>query len=256
MKAINGQEAYEKLQKLLIDKKDKLRIMERQVDIEVQMAYFEKGTKIKLDLPDLEHVLTKAEDLFDEDVDLEAKRTLLNQLASFEEVKCYRILEKYMKQPDKQLVDWSYLAYQESLMGIESSLTDEDMVYISSGLGGKANKLRYFVVMMTDDKLRAFSQQEQSFILKEIKYQFDKFDAEFEEHNFYNAYFMFSCLIPIDISIGELFHGFIQQINEFGALLSDNFLITNVKRMSVDEVEDFIEKRLEDGGIDDEEQTD
>ncbi len=256
MKAINGQEAYEKLQKLLIDKKDKLRIMERQVDIDVQMTYFEKGTKTKTDLPDLEHVLSRADDLYDKDVDLETKQSLLNQLACFEEVKCFRILEKYMKQPDKQLNDWSYLAYQESLMLIESSLTDEDMVYISSGLGGKDNKLRYFVVIMTDDKSRAFSPQEQRLILKEIKYQFDKYETEFETHNFYNAYFMFSCLIPIDVSIADLFHGFIELINEFGAVLSDNFLITNVKRMSVDEVEAFIEKRLEKTDYDDEEQAD
>jgi len=256
MKEISGQEAYEKLQKLLVDKKDKLRIMERQVDIEVQMSYFEKSTQTKKELPDVEQVLNRADELYNPDTDIETKRKLLNQLASFEEVKCFRILEKYMKKPDKQLADWAYLAYQESLMSIESSLTDEDMVYISSGLGGKDNKLRYFAVMMTDDITRTFSKQEQSLILKEIKYQFDKSDAEFEEHNFYNAYFMFSCLIPIDISIGALFHDAIEQINEFGAVLSDRFLITNVKRMSVDEVEEFIEKRLEEGDIDHEEQAD
>ncbi|MEA1872812.1 MAG: hypothetical protein U9N51_00060 [Bacteroidota bacterium] len=256
MKEISGQEAYEKLQKLLVDKKDKLRIMERQVDIEVQMSYFEKSTQIKKDLPDLEQVLDRADDLLKPDVEIETKRSLLNQLASFEEVKCFRILEKYMKKPNKQLSDWSYLAYQESLMSIESSLTDEDMVYISSGLGGKENKLRYFAVIMTDDKSRVFSKQEQGLILKEIKYQFDKHNTEFEEHNFYNAYFMFSCLIPIDISIGELFHGVIEQVNEFGDVLSDSFLITNVKRMSVDEVEEFVEKRLEEGDTENEEQTD
>jgi hypothetical protein len=256
MEAINGQEAYEKLQKLLVDKKDNLRIMERQVDIDVQMAYFEKATKTKADLPDVEQVLANAEDLFKQEVDIETKRNLLNQLASFEEVKCFRLLEKYMKKPDKHLANWSYLAYQESLMSIESSLTDEDMVYISSGLGGKGNKLRYFAVMMTDDTIRHFSKQEQHLILKEIKYQFDKQDTEFEEHNFYNAFFMFSCLIPIDINIGDLFHGIIEQINEFGEVLSDRFLITNVKRMSVDEVEDFIEKRLAEGDINDEEQAD
>ena len=256
MKAINGQAAYEKLQKLLIDKKNNLRIMERQVDIDVQMAYFEKSTKTKTDLPNLEEVLDKSDDLFKQNVELETKRTLLNQLASFEEVKCFRILEKYMKKPDKQLANWSYLAYQESLMGIESSLTDEDMVYISSGLGGKDNKLRYFTVMMTEDTTNSFSKPEQNLILKEIKYQFEKFDTEFEEHNFYKSFFMFSCLIPIDINIGDLFHKIIDQVNEFGAVLSDRFLITNVKRMSVDEVEEFIEKRLKEGDIDNEEQTD
>lgn len=252
MKEITGQEAYEKLQQMLEDKKDKLRVMERQIDIEVQMTYFEKASEVKSDLPKLEDALSKANQLFDSEVNIETKRRLLNVLASFEEVKCFRLLEKYMKKPDKQLSDWSYLAYQESLMMMESSLTDEDMIYISSGLGGKGNKLRYFVVMMTEDKKRSFQVKEQALILKEIKYQFEKFNTEFEEHNFYNAYFMFSCLIPIDISIANLFHGFIEQINEFGEIISDNFLITNVKRMSVDEIEEFIEKRLEETNEDEE----
>ncbi len=253
MKEITGQEAYEKLQQMLDDKKDQLRVMERQIDIEIQMAYFEKASEAKSDLPELEEVLLKADQLFASNVDIETKRRLLNELASFEEVKCFRLLEKYMRKPDKQLSDWSYLAYQESLMMMESSLTDEDMIYISSGLGGKGNKLRYFVVMMTEDKKRAFQKNEQGLILKEIKYQFEKFNTEFEEHNFYNAYFMFSCLIPIDISIADLFRGFIEQVNEFGDIMSENFLITNVKRMSVDEVEEFIEKRLEENNEQNEE---
>lgn len=245
MEEVSGRDAYERLQKLLIDKKDKLRVMERQIDIEIQMAYFKKSTETKKDLPSLDVMLSSADNLFDENTDIETKRKLLNQLASFEEVKCFRILEKYMKTPDKELKNWSYLAYQESLMTMESSLSEEDTIYISSGLGGKGNKLRYFVVLLSDSPDVPISEKHQHLILKEIVYQFEKSNAEFEEHSFNNTYFMFSCLIPIDISIADLFEDFINNVNEFEPILSDNFLITNVRRMSVEEINEFIEKKID-----------
>ena len=252
MEEVNGREAYERLQKLLLEKKDKLRVMERQIDIDIQMAYFRKTSEVKENLPALSEILEASDKLFDPEVDIETKRTLLNQLASFEEVKCFRVLEKYMKDPDKALENWSYLAYQESLMTMESSLSEEDTVYISSGLGGKGSKLRYFVVMMSELREKELSQPEQTLILKEVKYQFDKNDTEFEEHTFYNAYFMFSCLIPIDVSIADLFEEIIANVNELGQVLSENFLITNVRRMSIDEVEEFIEKKIEEAHDEDE----
>jgi hypothetical protein len=245
MNEISGQRAYEQLQKLLIDKKDKLRIMERQINLDIQMAYFEKAAKSKKELPDVETLLLNAQQLFNPIIDIETKRTLLHHLASIEDVRCFRILEKYMKKPDVNLADWAYLAYQESLMMMESALTEEDLVYISSGLGGKGSKLRYFVVMLSENMKDAFSNPQQSLILKEVIFHFNKVDAEFEEHSFHEAYFMFSCLIPIDIHIPELFNSVLKQINELGGILNEHFLITNVKRLSIDEVEELIEKRLE-----------
>ena len=244
MKELNGQEAYEQLQKLLGDKKNSLRVMERQVDIEIQMAYFEKSKEIKSKLPDLDVALIDSEALFDEDAHIETKRKVLNMLAAFEDVKCFRILEKYQENPDKALNDWSYLAYQESLMKMESSLSDEERVYISSGLGGRGDMLRYFVVMLSNDFVREFKPNEQELIVNELKYQFKRQNAELEEYNFYSSYLMFTCLISINVGISDLFNETVKQVNEFGSVLHDSFLITNVKKMTVEEVEELVNKKI------------
>ncbi len=44
------------------------------------------------------------------------------------------------------------LAFQENKMLLESSLLDENQILISTGLGGKGMKLRYFTVMQTFDR--------------------------------------------------------------------------------------------------------
>lgn len=245
MEEVNGRKAYEKLQKLLLEKKDKLRVMERQIDIDLQMAYFKKASDIKEKLPPLEQIINDSDKLFTPDFDIETKRNLLNQLASYEDVKCFRILEKYMKEPDATLANWSYLAYQESLMTMESSLSEEDTVYISSGLGGKGAKLRYFVVMMSQGRILPFDDSEKQLILKEIDYLFNRNSVEIEKCDFNDVYCSYTCLIPIDVSIAELFEQLIVNVNEFKNILSDNFLITNVRKMNMEEVVDFIEKKLE-----------
>jgi predicted Zn-dependent protease len=47
MNELQGDEAYEQLQKLLKEKHDNFRVMERQVNIDVQMAYFDAAKKLR-----------------------------------------------------------------------------------------------------------------------------------------------------------------------------------------------------------------
>jgi hypothetical protein len=56
-------------------------------------------------------------------------------------------LKNSMKMRRISLKDWAALSLQESRMTLESSLLDENQVIISTGLGGKAKKLRYFAVI-------------------------------------------------------------------------------------------------------------
>ncbi|MFO7880220.1 MAG: hypothetical protein ACQES0_09640 [Bacteroidota bacterium] len=246
MNELEGNNAYEKLQQLLKEKRDNFRVMEKQVDIDVQMKYFDAAKDIKENLPDAETVLSEArEKLNDPDTDTEEKKRILSQLASLEDVKAFRMIEAWLENPDEELADWAYLAYQESLMLMESAFSDEEKVFISSGMGGKDNKLRYFVVFLHGELDSGFNESQKSLIKKELSYQFEKEDAELEENEFQKAYFMFSCLIPIKTNITTMFKKIIGEINQFGNILSDNFLVTNVKKLSVEEIDQFIDREMQ-----------
>jgi hypothetical protein len=244
MEELDGRKAYEQLQKLLNEKGKSLHVMERQVDIDVQMTYMKHSLKAKKNLPEIESVIEDSKNLSNDDIDLEEKKLLLSKLASFGNVKTFRILEAYMKNPSADLNEWSYMAYQESLTLLESSLMNEERVSISSGMGGKENKLRYFVVFMSNDMKREFREEEQQLIFNELKYQFEKSNAELEENSFHLSYFMFSCLIPIEENIADLFSNITSEVNQFGKVLHEKFLVTNVKKLEISEIDKFIEDKI------------
>ena len=64
-------------------------------------------------------------------------------------MECYRAIESFLEIAEEILHDWAVLALNESRMLLESKFLDESQVFISTGLGGKEEKFRYFVVLMT-----------------------------------------------------------------------------------------------------------
>ncbi len=246
MNELQGDEAYEQLQKLLKEKHDNFRVMERQVNIDVQMAYFDAAKKIKEHLPKADVVLENVGKLYDDNVDVEEKKTLLNQLASLDDVKAFREIETFNEKAGENLGDWANMAYQESLIVMESAFSDEEKEFVSSGMGGKGDKLRYFVTFLHADLFEEFTDLQKNLIRKEVKYQFDKVNAELEDEDILGQYFMFTCLIPLEANISVLFRDIIDEINQFGYVLGENFLVTNVKRLSYEEVDKFIKEKMND----------
>ncbi|MEA3429500.1 MAG: hypothetical protein U9Q84_09910 [Thermodesulfobacteriota bacterium] len=246
MNELQGEEAYEQLQKLLKEKRDNFRVMEKEVDIDVQMAYFDAAKKAKKDLPDADVILEKADKLYDDDVDVEEKKTLLSQLASLEDVRAFRKVESFNEKAGKDLDEWANMAYQESLMVMESAFSDEEKVFVAGGMGGKDDKLRYFATFLHADLFEDFTDLQKNLIRKEIKYQFEKVNAELEDEEIKGQYFMFTCLIPLEVNISVLFRDIIDEINQFGYVLGGNFMVTNVKRLSYKEVDKFIKEKMND----------
>ncbi|MGM0650769.1 MAG: hypothetical protein ACQES1_09725 [Bacteroidota bacterium] len=245
MNDIQGHEGYEKLQQLLKEKRDNFRVMEKQVDIDLQMEYFDAAKKIKEDLPEADAILKNANKLYEPEVDIEEKKKLLNQLASLEDVKAFREIESFANNAGDELDDWAHMAYQESLMVMESAFSDEEKVFVSSALGGKGDKLRYFATFLHADLFESFTDLQKNLIRKELKYQFEKAGADLEEDEFQGQYYMFTCLIPLQVNISALFKEIIGEINQFGYVLGENFLVTNVKRLSYEEVDQFIMEKME-----------
>ena len=268
---------YEKIQEIIGNLPGNFSILEEQIDIETQMEYFEFSKSDKKEI-NAEEILKRKNELFSEDISLEDKKTLLVQLASIDNVEAYRFIEKFVKKADidnafasrpsptfptdgagqvgtgqavqdrssikNDIHKWAVLALQESRMLLESSLLDENQVFISTGLGGKGSKLRYFIVLLSNTN-NEFSEVHRKIIKSEFEFILKNYDAEVEKINFKHNFSTILCLIPLNISIQNVFEEIIKECNQYGNFLKSNFIVTNVKILSVKEISEFLEKNKE-----------
>ena len=237
---MENENIYDKIQELFGGVSGNYSILEEQIDIDLQMEYFDFSKKMERDFT-AEEILDKRENLFDEDTPDTDKKILFVQLASLENVDAYRVIERFVNNPVGTLRDWAVLALQESRMLLESKLLDENQVFISTGLGGKDNKLRYFLVLMKKDG-GEFSDLQKKIVRNEFDEVLRKNEAEIEELKFNNGFGTITAVIPLNVSIKDLFKTSIGECNQYGNFLKSNFIVTNVKRLSLNEIKEFIDK--------------
>lgn len=229
---------YDHIKQVFGDVPEQCNVLEEQIDVELQSAYFKFGKKAKKEL-DKEKLIAQMDDLFNEEIDLESKKLLLSRLAAIDEVSCFRAIERYRNNPDPELRDWSVLALQESRMLIQSRLLDEEQVYISTGMGGKGCKLRYFMVLISSDG-KPLDEKQLKLVQDEFTFRLKKEEVEIEELTLLGEFITLVLMIPIKTMIKETFKQAIVECNQLGNFLLENFLITNVKRLSYEEVKEVL----------------
>lgn len=233
---------YKRIQEAISSLPENFSILEEQIDIELQMEYFNFGRDLKPSFSP-EIILQHQADLFDLTIPLDEKKNLLVLLASQEKVEAFRTIEKYAKKPDPELREWSILALQESRMVIQSSLMDEQQVYISTGLGGRGQKLRYFVVLIGREDDVDFSAVQQKLVKNELEFAVEKNDGELEEMIFQENLAIAVMLLPVKSNLQGVFSSVIYECNQYGDFVRQDLIITNVKRMNIDEIKQFIKHK-------------
>ena len=234
---------FGKIQELLGNFKGNYSVLQEQVDIDVQLEYFESSknlrkTKIHKDHESLINRLNSGES------NLDQKKNILVQLASIDKVEAYRAIETYNQNPDPELKDWSTLAMQESRVLLESSFLDENQVLISTGLGGKGSKLRYFIVLIAKKDM-VFDDLKKKIITNELNFVFQKNASELENIEFSDRFAAVKALIPLTISLNGVFTEIIDECNQFGDFLHSNVIVTNVKVLSFEEISEYLIKKEE-----------
>ena len=146
-----------------------------------------------------------------------------------------KTIEKNKNNPDPGMKDWAALAFIESKTLIENSLTDESYVIISSGLGGKGSCLRFFVVLFCSNEI-GFSETHQKIVKTETEIKFSEYTAEIEEVDFNDIYCSVTCLIPVKTPAHLMFRSIIDECNEYGNFLKTNFIVTNIKKLTWEEI--------------------
>lgn len=234
---------YDKVRRALEHLPENFNVLEEQIDVQLQMEYFGFAGKFRK-VEDMAAVAADAELLFDAEASVDSKRRILVALASLPEVEAFRTIEKYYHHPDEGMKDWTTLAYQESRMLLQSSLLDEQQVFISTGLGGKGRKLRYFVVFMNREGT-SFTSMQKKLLHDELRYALENNDGVLEEFNEMIDFTTALVILPIKASLKEIFRGVIEECNQYGNFLEEDMVITNVKRLSTTEIVDILTRQKE-----------
>lgn len=218
-------------------------ILERRVPVEEQMAYFKFSDQVRKDFREMNDVDYEQymNDLRSSALSLENKKKILSMLAASKQVRAYRLLERYVQQPDMELVNWAYMALMESRINLETELSGEKQVYISTGLGGKGKKLRFYVLVVSVDG-EPFKDYQRQVIEKEFGYLLPKGDCEIERLTVGDRYVEMVFLMPVQTDIKRLLESVIRECNLYGNFLSEVFTVTNVKELSQQEVNRIIRK--------------
>ncbi|MCD7938197.1 MAG: hypothetical protein LUG98_15175 [Tannerellaceae bacterium] len=219
-------------------------ILEQRVPVELQMEYFkysEQLRKEKEEITDRDYTIY-IENLSDRETTTERKKYVLSSLAASHDVRAYRVLEQYVQDPDPDVTDWAYMALMESRISLESELSEEKQIYISTGLGGRGEKLRFYVLMLASED-KPFEEYQRQIIEREFAYYLPKDDCEIEEVRIHDQYVELIFLVPVRINLKAILDNVIAECNQYGNFLSNTFTVTNVKELAQDEIDEILGKK-------------
>ncbi len=232
---------YDKIKELLGSLPSQLKVLEEKIDIELQLEFFEHSRRIR-DSFNPDSVANDSRKLFLSEVTIEEKKNILAGIATIPIVESYRVIERFLKETPGILKNWAILALQENRMLLESILLDESHVFISTGLGGKGNKLRYFIVLFGKEH-KDFTDLQKKIIRTEFEICLGQHNSELEELNFSGYLANLLAMIPMTVIIKQLFSKAIDECNQYGDFLLSNFIITNVKELSFDEIREYVKSQ-------------
>lgn len=218
-----------------------INIIEEQINSDTQLEYFEFSKAHQQNSSPEEIILSKDE-IFKNDISIDRKKKILVQLASLNSIEAYRTIEKYLKNPEAKLYEWAYLAFQESRLLIESKLLEENKILISTGLGGKGFKLRYFIVFFTSTG-SSFTILQKKILENELVYGLKRRGGEIENIIFDNNFACLLTMIPMQVPLKQLFNKIVSECNQFGDFLFTDYIITNMKILSLDEINELLENK-------------
>ena len=233
----------EQFQQLLNLSEDGFQILEHQVPVETQMEYFKFNNRLSRKMPAVEDIDIEnlSAGLYDTASSTDAIKKTLSTLALTRNPKAYRILEQYAQTAGKELTDWAHMALMEIRMALETELSDERHIYISTGLGGKGNKLRFYILLLSAAG-NPFLDYQRQVIEREFTYLFLQEDGEIEQLNIRDNYVEVVTLAPIQADINRMIANVIRECNQYGDFLSNIVTLTNVKRLTQREIAEIIQK--------------
>ena len=238
----NPDELFNHIKSILGESPESMRILEDSISIEVQLEYYKLVSKIRGSEPLKDY---NPEELLSKKLTPDEVKEYLIRLAGTDNVENYRLIEQYASVAPTELKDWALMALNESRFHMVSSLSDEDGVFISTGLGGKSGKLRYFIVFVPNSE--GLSQEQKQLVVDEVNFLFPRYSSDVEIAEITGDFICVTALIPMDIAVNEPINAVIDECLTLGCSLNDGYIVTNVKTLSLDEIQKVLNHEPIDG---------
>ena len=230
-------ERYKQLQESLQNMQGQFHVLETSVPIEKQMEYFRYSENVrKKEKDSLQSIEESIQNLNSTETSEEGKKYAMTLLAISEDVKAYRALEAYTLNSEENLKDWARMSFLQAKITLESGFLEEKQIFISTGLGGKGDMLRFFAFVKSTDLL-PFSPYQIQLIKKELPFFINKKQGHIEELKVFENYFTLIFLINIKVDIKKIIENVLAECNQYGDFIDQSFIITNVKIFSEDEIQ-------------------
>lgn len=174
------------------------------------------------------------------------KKKLLFRLSFGNTLSFLYTIQKYVRQPDKELVPWAVMCWQicntNVLNAGMSKLFGDEGVddLIMGGLGGDGKRLRYCFALSTQDQKFSLDMET---IVREVIHETDLQHATTtEEINFETDYFRANILVPMDVAVGDVIDDIISSVNLKNKILRKHYFVVNTHFLSDDEIHTYIEE--------------
>jgi len=230
---------HDDIREFLNNLPDRYDIMEEGIDIQTQKEYIDYSHSFDSGELTEKETLNLGNTLFDTSHPLEAKKKALALLAHLGTITAFRQIEKYYKHPDKDLKQWTTLALQECKIFLESTLTDESTGFISTGLGGLHDKLRYYFLILSSSD-RPFTTIQKNTIKEELKLVAKNLNSILESIDISDTFVGLTVLLPMDVAVGTLIETGIKKCNELGDFVFEHYYVTNQNIPDKLEINDII----------------
>jgi hypothetical protein len=230
----------EQIQNFLGSIPDNFAVLEQGVPPSVQKEYIDLSKRIIRRFK-TKTILERSQNLFDQQTGVQVKKKILIELAHLGTVESYRTIEKFLRQVDKELNVWAVLALRECRMFLESDLLEEKKGFISTGLGGKDNKIRYCFVIRSKDGM-SFQKKQQEIIQDQFKRTCAKLDSVLENISFQNNFLSASILVSMDVAVGDVIEHGIENCNKEEPYLKFHYYVTNVSPPTEKDIKEYLEE--------------
>lgn len=233
-------DSYKKFQESLEHLQGHFHVLETTIPVEKQMEFFRYSEKLREQ--DVKQPVEESINLLNsEDASEESKKEAMSLLAISGDVKAYRALESYQKQAEENLKDWANMSLLQAKITLESEFSDEKQIFISTGLGGKGELLRFFAFFKAKD-LNPFSAYQIQLIEKEIPFHIHEAHGIVEELKVSENYFTITFLINIKTDIKYMLENAIAECNQYGDFIDGSFIVTNVRKFNEEEINKELSK--------------
>lgn len=238
-----GKDVFREFQESLKGFHGNLHVLDTTISVEDQLAYFKYSEDVRKNVSE-ESVDDQIEVLIHPDSTFEELKYALSYLAISGDVKAYRALENYNQQDktqDKLLNNWVQLSLLQAKITLESELADEKAIFISTGLGGRGNLLRFYSFFKSSG-FTPFSDYQRQMIEKEFLFSLHKYHGILENIEIKDNYFSLLFLIDFHVDLQKMLRDAVSECNQYGDFINTNFIVTNVKVFDEEDIQKELQK--------------